>query len=101
MFRKLHSDLPDAVTIEVDGVRVAAEPGESIAAVLLRQPEPWTRRTPLTKSKRGPYCMMGVCFDCLAEVDGVPSVQTCLATVSDGIRVSRQTANRRVGSSAA
>jgi hypothetical protein len=38
MFRKLHDPGPDAVTISIDGVAVAAELGETVAAVLLRQP---------------------------------------------------------------
>lgn len=34
--------------------------------------------------------MMGVCFDCLAVVDGVSSVQTCLTPVREGMRIERQ-----------
>jgi predicted molibdopterin-dependent oxidoreductase YjgC len=97
MFRKLHEPDPAALTITIDGVSVSADPGESVAAVLLRQAEPWSRLTPVTQSKRAPYCMMGVCFDCLAEVDGVASVQTCLTPVCDGMRVARQTGKRRIG----
>src|SRR3954470_6691372 len=93
MFRKLHESHAD-LTIEIDGVPAAAESGESVAAVLLRQAEPWSRMTPVTQLKRAPYCMMGVCFDCLAEVDGVASVQTCLTTVRDGMRVARQIGKR-------
>jgi hypothetical protein len=37
MFRKLHELGPEAVTVFIDGRSVAAEPGESVAAVLLRQ----------------------------------------------------------------
>lgn len=95
MFRKLH-DPVTVITIEIDGVPVPAEPGESVAAVLLRQDEVWSRRSPVGLGKRAPYCMMGVCFECLAEVDGVPSVQTCLKEVCDGMRVARQTGKRSV-----
>lgn len=95
MFRKLHES--DAnLTIEIDGVPAAAEPGESVAAVLLRQADCWARLTPVTQSKRAPYCMMGVCFECLAEVDGVASVQTCLKSVRQGMRVVRQIGRRRL-----
>jgi predicted molibdopterin-dependent oxidoreductase YjgC len=97
MFRKLHKPGAAVVTIEIDGVQVAAEAGEMVAAVILRQSEPWSRRTPVTGAKRAPYCMMGVCFECLAEVDGVASVQTCLAPVRQGMRVVRQTSKRRIG----
>jgi predicted molibdopterin-dependent oxidoreductase YjgC len=95
MFRKLHN--PEAtITIEIDGIPTSAEAGESVAAVLLRQSEPWTRFTPLSETRRAPYCMMGVCFECLAEVDGVGSVQTCLIPASDGMRVVRQLGKRRI-----
>lgn len=96
MFRKLHDPVGKTVTLEIDGILVAAEPGESVAAVLLRQPEAWSRETPVSGSKRAPYCMMGVCFDCLAKVDGIGSVQTCLTPVRDGMRVERQLGKRRI-----
>jgi hypothetical protein len=96
MFRKLHELGPGALTITIDGAAVSAEFGESVAAVLLRQSEAWSRLTPVSRSRRAPYCMMGVCFDCLAEVDGVASVQTCLKPVCDGMRVARQTGARRI-----
>lgn len=98
MFRKLHDPERSSLTIDIDGVPAMAEPGETVAAVLLRQTEAWSRLTPITRSKRAPYCMMGVCFDCLAEVDGVASIQTCLKPVCDGMRVVRQTGKRRVDS---
>jgi hypothetical protein len=94
MFRKLHDPGVNGVTIYIDGAPTAAEAGESIAAVLLRQEEIWSRTTPVTQARRAPYCMMGVCFDCLAEVDGVASVQTCLTMVRDGMRVARQRGRR-------
>lgn len=95
MFRKLHDPTAE-ITIDIDGVAVRAEPGETVAAVMLRQAEPWTRLTPVSGSRRAPYCMMGVCFECLAEVDGVASVQTCLIPVAAGMRVARQLGKRRI-----
>ena len=97
MFRKLHNSAGRTIAIEVDGVAVTAEEGESVAAVLLRQNEPWTRLAPVSRTKRAPYCMMGVCFECLAEVDGVLSVQTCLEPVRDGMKVKLQTSLGSVG----
>ena len=89
MFRTLHEPEP-GVTLHIDGVAVAAQPGETVAAVLLRQPEIWSRESPISGARRAPYCMMGVCFECLAEVDGQSSTQTCLTTVRDGMQVHRQ-----------
>ncbi|MDA8253137.1 MAG: (2Fe-2S)-binding protein [Rhodospirillales bacterium] len=90
MFRKLPDPAAKTVSLSIDGTRVEAEEGESVAAVLLRQPERWVRMTPVAPAPRAPYCMMGVCFDCLAIVDGVASVQTCLTPVRDGMMVNRQ-----------
>lgn len=96
MFRKLHNPGETELTVYIDDVAVPAEAGESAAAVLLRQEACWARLTPVKETKRAPYCMMGVCFDCLAEVDGVGSVQTCLTTVEDGMRIVRQLGKRRL-----
>lgn len=94
MFRKLHDPGPQAVTIFIDGRPVTAELGESVAAVLLRQPEGWSRTTPVSQSPRAPYCMMGVCFECLVEIDGQGSVQSCLKPVASGMRIARQQGRR-------
>jgi len=64
--------------------------------VLLRQAEPWNRLTPVAGVRRAPYCMMGVCFDCVAEVDGNPSVQTCLIETREGLKITRQLGVRRL-----
>lgn len=95
MFRKLHEP-KQTVTLSVDGAATTAEPGETIAAVLLRTAPYWSRTTPISQSKRAPFCMMGVCFECLAIVDGVASVQTCLTPVRHGMRVERQHGKRRL-----
>ena len=53
MFRKLPEFPGGALTIYIDGQPVEAGPGESVAAVLLRQDEPWSRLTPVTRSLPG------------------------------------------------
>lgn len=97
MFRKLHDPGDAAVTVFIDGVPASAEAGEYVAAVLLRQTDDWSRETAVSGSRRAPYCLMGVCFDCLAEVDGTASVQTCLVTVQEGMRIVRQRGKRSLG----
>ena len=98
MFKKLHESSGHTLTFFIDGLPVIAEPGETVAAVLLRQPEPASRTTPVLQSPRAPYCMMGVCFDCLTIVDGVASTQACLVTVREGMKVDRQFGRRSVTS---
>jgi predicted molibdopterin-dependent oxidoreductase YjgC len=94
MFRKLHDPGAATVMIYIDGCPVTAEAGESVAAVMLRQPMGWNRTTSISQSPRAPYCMMGVCFECLVAIDGQGSVQGCLIPVRDGMRVARQRGRR-------
>ncbi|GGE45677.1 sarcosine oxidase subunit alpha [Agaricicola taiwanensis] len=96
MFHKLHDPGLSAVTVYIDGQAVAAEAGESVAAVLLRQPAGWSRTTPISESPRAPYCMMGVCFECLVEIDGKGSVQGCLTPVREGMSIIRHMGVRRL-----
>jgi predicted molibdopterin-dependent oxidoreductase YjgC len=83
-----------SLTFTYDGTAVRARAGDSIAAALLAAGLQITRSTPVTGALRGPYCMMGACFECLAVVDGRPSVQTCMTEVRDGMRVERQNGAR-------
>jgi predicted molibdopterin-dependent oxidoreductase YjgC len=79
---------------------IPARAGDSVAAVLLAAGVTATRTTAVSGSPRGPYCMMGACFDCLAEVDGRGGVQTCMTPVRDGMRVRMQSGARTVGPAA-
>jgi predicted molibdopterin-dependent oxidoreductase YjgC len=94
MFRKLNEPDRSTLTIYIDGEPVEAESGETVAAVLLRQPSLLCRTTPVNESPRAPFCMMGVCFDCLVIVDGVASTQSCLVSVQQGMRIERQFGRR-------
>ena len=70
MFRP-RPDAPAAtVAVDVEGLTVAVPPGASAAAAVLLAGLASIRETPVSGSGRAPYCMMGVCFDCLAEIDG-------------------------------
>ena len=64
--------------------------GTNVAAVLLAGGIRTFRTTPVSGSPRAPYCMMGVCFECLVEIDGHPNRQACLAVVCDGMQVRTQ-----------
>lgn len=96
MFKRLPESPAPTLTLFIDGKPVAAAEGESVAAVLLRQEALASRTTPVLGTPRAPFCMMGVCFDCLAVIDGVPSTQSCLVTVQEGMQVERQYGRRSV-----
>jgi predicted molibdopterin-dependent oxidoreductase YjgC len=68
--------------------------GASAAAAVLLSGASAIRTTPVTGAPRLPYCMIGVCFDCLAEIDGVPNRQSCLVPVTPGMRIEPQAGAR-------
>lgn len=89
-FRRLPepSSVGDAkATIHWNGRAIEARTGDNLAAILLADGETEFRRTPASGQARGPFCMMGSCFDCLLTVDGEPNRQACMTTVTDGMVV--------------
>ena len=96
MFRRL-SDAGPRVTLTVDGKPVHASGGDTVAAALLSAGIDHCRTTPVTGAPRAPYCLMGVCFDCLVTIDGVGSRQACLVPVREGMTVETQIGKREAG----
>lgn len=88
---------PATVEVLVDGQTIRVAEGASAAAAVLVAGMPALRSTPVGGAPRLPYCMMGVCFDCLAEIDGVPNRQACMVTVAPGMRIAPQRGARIAG----
>ena len=74
-----------ALTIQVDGQQVKAHAGESVAAVLLANGKRRFRHTAKGAKPRGIFCGIGVCYDCLVTINGVPGVRACVTPVSPGM----------------
>jgi len=87
MFRSALEARDPTVGVTVDGAPLRARAGDTVAAALLAAGFLRFRRTPVSGTARGPYCMMGVCFDCLVTVNGVPNRQACLVEIADGMRI--------------
>lgn len=75
-----------SVEFTFDGQPVAALQGETIAAALAAQYITAVRQT-RSGAPRGPFCGIGVCFDCLVTVNGRPSQRACLTKVEAGLDV--------------
>ncbi len=75
-----------ASAVWFDGAELRLPEGANLAAALLAagvvhvSPYAGLGRT------AGPFCMMGACFDCLVEIDGVTR-QACMIEVSEGLRL--------------
>lgn len=96
MFQPRPDGVPASVAVIVDGLAIRVPAGASAAAAVLAAGFRSIRETPVSGSERAPYCMMGVCFDCLAEIDGVPNRQSCMVEVRGGMRIRRQIGARRI-----
>lgn len=77
----------EAITLTVDGVPVAARHGDTVAAVLFASGRLAVRMSAVSGSPRAPYCMMGVCFECLVTIDGRAGVQACMTAAASGMDV--------------
>ena len=86
-FRRLSDAERSTLTITFDGEAIEARVGDSVAAALIGAGRQTNRITPVSGAPRGPYCLMGICFECLVEIDGVQNVQGCMAEVSEGMVV--------------
>ena len=96
MFRRLHDPETDSVTIDFEGEILKVGAGETVAAAVLTADPGHSRTTPVTGAPRLPFCMMGACFDCLMEIDGIPNRQACMETVRNGMKVRRQEGKRQL-----
>lgn len=89
MFKSLSPDPAPYVQITIGDRTCSVPEGVSVAAAMLLCGEDLTRTTPVSGARRGPYCLMGACFECLVEVDGVPNRQGCLIVVRNGMRIAK------------
>lgn len=92
---RLHDELSDVfpvseISITVDGEPMTAWLGQTVAAVLMQHDRLAFRETRNAGRPRGYYCGMGICYDCVVEVDG-HTQRACMTRVRDGMVVKRPT----------
>jgi predicted molibdopterin-dependent oxidoreductase YjgC len=96
MFRRLPEPESPSIEVIVDGRPVLGKSGDTVAAVLMAAGEPACRRSAVSGEPRGPYCLMGVCFECLVDIDGVANRQACLVPIRSGMRVETGAGKRKI-----
>ncbi len=97
MFRRLPDGGEAAVDVIIDGSPARARAGDTVAAALFATGRVSTRTTDISGAPRAPYCMMGVCFECLVTIDGVGNRQGCLVPIHAGMRIETQRGKREIG----
>ena len=88
MFRKLHKN-SETIKILFEGSSLDAVEGQTVAAALLSEGHLFFRNSEISGQPRAPYCMMGVCYECMLEIDGQSSQQACLIPVREGMKIRR------------
>jgi hypothetical protein len=73
------------MTVWIDGEPHDAQPGQSVAALLLSLRRP--SRLSVGGQPRTPFCGMGVCGECRVDVDGEAGVLACLLPCRDGLHI--------------
>ena len=85
--RRLFADGAQELAFEFDGQTLRALHGDTVANALLVNGIRAFRQTPVSGAARGPFCLMGACFECLVEIDGVPNRQACMVQLQAGMRI--------------
>ena len=89
-FRRLNNSPDKTVTVTIEDQQVEVPAGETVAAAVLVAGLGFTRTHPVSGAPRAPLCMMGVCFECLMEIDGQANRQACQVEVAEGMTIRRQ-----------
>ncbi|MFT5112994.1 MAG: putative molibdopterin-dependent oxidoreductase YjgC [Parasphingorhabdus sp.] len=89
MFKRL-VPIANPVQFSFEDQQIIAEAGDSLAAALLAAGFLSFRDTVLSNLPRAPYCMIGNCFECLVEINGMPNQQACRQPARDGMQIRRQ-----------
>jgi predicted molibdopterin-dependent oxidoreductase YjgC len=82
-------DTQERIAFTFEGRPVEARRGETVAAALLAAGFRDLRASVVTGAPRGPYCLMGACFECLVRIDGVTNRQACMTQVEPGMDIRR------------
>lgn len=79
-------------TFDFDGRAIAYRHGQTVGAALIGAGISSWRTTRTQARPRGIFCGIGVCFDCLITVEGVPNQRACLLAARPHLAVTSQTA---------
>lgn len=92
MLKRLSENTPttELVTITFEEKQLQVPAGETVLASVMAAGAGHNRTSPISGEHRSGYCQMGVCFECLMEIDGIPNQQACAIQVRNGMVVNRQ-----------
>jgi NADPH-dependent 2,4-dienoyl-CoA reductase/sulfur reductase-like enzyme len=92
--------MTEPVSFTFEGRRLEGRSGESLAAALIAAGVRSFRQT-RTGAERSIFCGMGVCQDCVVEVDGQANQRACMIKLDRSMEVRRERVDRELSSLAA
>ena len=98
MFKRIENINEQTVTLTIEDRKVVVPASDTVGAAMLASGFGYTRTTAVSGAHRAPYCMMGACFECLVEIDGIPNQQACQTQVREGMVVTLQKGARGIDS---
>lgn len=94
MFKRCQASTGNPIPFTIEGRSAVAAEGDTVAIALLSNGVVTCRASAVSKEPRAPYCLMGICFECLVEIDGAGNKQACLTPLTKGMDVKMQNGKR-------
>ncbi|NRP70911.1 Hydrogen cyanide synthase subunit HcnA [Ensifer psoraleae] len=79
-----------SMSLNFEGCVIAAREGETVATALLAAKAGYTGTSQVSGRRRSPYCLTGICFECLVEVNGHANQRACMVRVRKNMTIRRQ-----------
>jgi len=85
-------ELPETkwLKITIDGKKIKAREGETIAAALIAAGVKVFRYSVKRNEPRSLFCAIGRCTDCVMTVNNQSNVRTCITLVEEGMEIETQ-----------
>ena len=75
------------ITFTFNDKPYTAKKGDNISSALLINNISYNRKTFGNKNPRSSFCHMGVCFECLVQIDGKAGIQACKTKLTEGMEI--------------
>ncbi len=83
--KRIPSTRGEPIYVTVDGHAVEAYAGETVATILLANGNIIFQQDENAHAPRCLFCGMGVCFNCLVTIDGLPNIRACATLITAGM----------------
>jgi D-hydroxyproline dehydrogenase subunit gamma len=80
-------DFRRTVTLYINGNSHTVVRGTTVLSALVASGYKRLRKSRKLEEARGPLCGMGVCYECLVTVNGMPNQRACMTEVENHMKV--------------